>query len=115
MSLADQPLPILWTGDFIPADGPNGSTVYIVGEFNCSCVGISNFGKGCGEDKDLTDVTDENFAEGTRLTTLIGKKAVEALDEMKNMPKQPAAGGRVNALKAQPGSPKYKLAHVGFE
>jgi len=31
MNLTGEPLPLLWTGDFIPADGPNGSTVYIVG------------------------------------------------------------------------------------
>jgi len=79
MGLGDQPLPLLWTGDFIPADGPEpGSTVYIVGEFNCSCVGMSNFGAGCGPDKDLSDVSDENYAEGMRLAKLIGKKAVEA-------------------------------------
>jgi len=87
MNLSDQPLPLIWTGDFIPADddgrNPDGGDIYIVGEFNCSCVGISNFGAGCGPGKDLTNVTDENHAEGTRLTTLIGKKAVEAIDEIK--------------------------------
>merc|ERR1712070_871042 len=44
MGLGDQPLPLIWTGDFIPADGPDGKDIYIVGEFNCSCVGLSNFG-----------------------------------------------------------------------
>jgi len=85
MGLGDQPLPILWTGDFIPADddADKSKTVYIVGEFNCSCVGISNFGAGCGPDKDLNDVTEENYQEGMKLTTLIGKKAVEQLDAMK--------------------------------
>jgi len=83
MDLDGQPLPIIWTGDFIPADGPTpGSTVYIVGEFNCSCVGISNFGAGCGPGKDLSDVSDANYAEAMRLCNLIGIKAVEALDEM---------------------------------
>ena len=58
MGLGDQPLPLLWTGDFIPADNDNGdgSTVYIVGEFNCSCVGMSNFGKGCGPGKDMNEI-----------------------------------------------------------
>merc|ERR1711865_39375 len=83
MKLSDQPLPIIWTGDFIPADGPDGNDVYIVGEFNCSCVGISNFGAGCGPGKNLKDVTDENHALGTALTTLIGQKCVEAIDELR--------------------------------
>jgi hypothetical protein len=83
LELGDQPLPLIWTGDFIPADGPDGSTVYIVGEFNCSCVGCSNFGAGCGPDKDLSDVSDENYLEGMRLTTLIGQKAIEAIEEIK--------------------------------
>merc|ERR1712060_552164 len=58
MGLGGQPLPLLWTGDFIPADGPNGSTVSI-------------FGEGCGPDKDLSDVTDENYEEAMSLTKLI--------------------------------------------
>ena len=84
LDLGDQPLPLIWTGDFIPADGPTpGSTVYIVGEFNCSCVGCSNFGAGCGPGKDLVDVSDENYQEGMRLTKLVGEKAIEALEEIK--------------------------------
>eukprot|EP00217_Crustomastix_stigmatica_P006512 CAMPEP_0183789832 /NCGR_PEP_ID=MMETSP0803_2-20130417/659_1 /TAXON_ID=195967 /ORGANISM="Crustomastix stigmata, Strain CCMP3273" /LENGTH=455 /DNA_ID=CAMNT_0026034013 /DNA_START=53 /DNA_END=1420 /DNA_ORIENTATION=+ len=84
MNLDDQPLPLLWTGDFIPADGEKpGSTVYIVGEFNCSCVGITFFGKGCGPDKDYNDVADDAFAEGMALCELIGKKAVEGVKEFK--------------------------------
>ena len=84
LDLGDQPLPLIWTGDFIPADGPTpGSTVYIVGEFNCSCVGCSNFGAGCGPGKELADVSDENYLEGMRLTKLIGEKAIEALEQIK--------------------------------
>ena len=84
MNLGGEPLPLIWTGDFIPADGPTpGSTVYIVGEFNCSCVGISNFGAGCGPGKDMTNVTDDNYNQAMSLCNLIGKKAIEALDEAK--------------------------------
>merc|ERR550537_2047815 len=102
MSLSDQPLPLLWTGDFIPADGPEpGSTVYIVGEFNCSCVGITFFGKGCGPDKDLCDVPDADFEEGMRLCKLIGEKAVEGVKEQQaktggGAAPAAAAGGRQN-------------------
>eukprot|EP00616_Rhizochromulina_sp_CCMP1243_P000648 CAMPEP_0118961424 /NCGR_PEP_ID=MMETSP1173-20130426/107_1 /TAXON_ID=1034831 /ORGANISM="Rhizochromulina marina cf, Strain CCMP1243" /LENGTH=558 /DNA_ID=CAMNT_0006909593 /DNA_START=15 /DNA_END=1691 /DNA_ORIENTATION=- len=80
MGLRGEPLPVLWTADFIPVDGHVAP--YVVGEFNCSCVGISKFGAACGPDKDLGDVEDEDFDEGTRLTDLIGLKAVETLDEM---------------------------------
>jgi len=85
MGLGDQPLPLIWTGDFIPADSDadKSKTVYIVGEFNCSCVGMSNFGAGCGPGKDLNDVSDENYAEGMKLAKLIGKKAVETAVSMK--------------------------------
>eukprot|EP00966_Prymnesium_polylepis_P120875 2793143-Prymnesium_polylepis.1 len=52
MDLGGEPLPLLWTCDYIPKN-PEGwdkkenasdtETKYVVGEFNCSCVGISMF------------------------------------------------------------------------
>ena len=81
MGLANEPLPLLWTGDFIPVDGHVAPMV--VGEFNCSCVGISAFGAACGPEKDLKDVSVNNLIYGYKLTNLIGKKAVETLGEMK--------------------------------
>jgi len=84
LNISDQPLPLLWTGDFIPVDGATpGSTEYVVGEFNCSCVGISKFGAACGPAKCLADVSDQDYAEGMRLTNLMGVNAVEMLDEIK--------------------------------
>ena len=85
LDIEGQPLPLLWTSDFIPKDaedGTPGKTEYVVGEFNCSCVGISQFGKACGPDKDLSFVDDVNFAEATELTDLMGRKAIEILDEV---------------------------------
>eukprot|EP01025_Chloroclados_australasicus_P042061 TRINITY_DN447_c0_g1_i5.p1 TRINITY_DN447_c0_g1~~TRINITY_DN447_c0_g1_i5.p1 ORF type:complete len:415 (-),score=55.92 TRINITY_DN447_c0_g1_i5:1704-2948(-) len=42
IGLQDQSLPLIWTADFIPADEPSGDGPgYAVGEFNCSCVGIT--------------------------------------------------------------------------
>ena len=81
-------LPLLWTGDFIPKnteacpDGSDGKTDFVVGEFNCSCVGISPFGAACGPDKDLKDVPDDKFRDGYELTCLMGTKAIEMLDEI---------------------------------
>merc|ERR1711998_178486 len=100
MGLGGEPLPLLWTGDFIPVD--DHVSPYVIGEFNCSCVGISKFGAACGPDKDLSNVPDEDFEEGMRLTNLIGVKALETLDEMKS-------GGGAKAgrsLLPSPASPK---------
>lgn len=84
LGIEGQPLPLLWTADFIPKDaedGTPGKTEYVVGEFNCSCVGISQFMAACGPDKSLADVSDENFALASRLTDLMGRKAIEILNE----------------------------------
>merc|ERR1712185_186581 len=88
LGLGNEPLPLLWTGDFIPKnteeypDGSDGKTDFVVGEFNCSCVGISPFGAACGVDKDLKDVPDAKFIDGYELTCLMGIKAIEMLDEV---------------------------------
>lgn len=39
--MAGEPLPLLWTADFIFDTAPDGTDVFYVGEFNCSCVGIT--------------------------------------------------------------------------
>merc|ERR1711908_106588 len=69
MGLEGEPLPLLWTADYIPKN-PEGwdkkenagpyETAYVVGEFNCSCVGISKFQAVCGGEKSLADVPDED-------------------------------------------------------
>merc|ERR1719401_3310969 len=44
LDLAKEPLPLWWTSDFInssPEGTPEADEKWIVGEFNCSCVGIS--------------------------------------------------------------------------
>merc|ERR1711907_481677 len=44
LGLGDQPIPLWWTSDFInasPPGTPPDQEQWIVGEFNCSCVGIS--------------------------------------------------------------------------
>merc|ERR1712182_107100 len=84
LDLTGEPLPILWTADFIPKDaedGTPGKTEYVVGEFNCSCVGISKFQAVCGGTKTLADVPDEDYFDASKLTDLMGKKAIEMLDK----------------------------------
>merc|ERR1712216_399472 len=44
LGLKDEPIPLWWTGDFIlasPEGTPAAEEKWIIGEFNCSCVGIS--------------------------------------------------------------------------
>jgi len=77
LGLKGESLPILWTTDFIPKDPEAGGegTEYVVGEFNCSCVGISKFQAKCGGS--VADVADADYADGVKLTDMIGRKAVE--------------------------------------
>merc|ERR1719243_366737 len=86
LDLKGEPLPLLWTADYIPKDPehPETATVdteYVVGEFNCSCVGVSKFQAVCGGEKTLADVPDEDYYDAVKLTDLIGVKAIEMLDK----------------------------------
>ncbi|WIM71455.1 Cj0069 family protein [Corynebacterium suedekumii] len=35
-------IPLIWTADFMLADGEDGSDTYVLGEINCSCVGFTS-------------------------------------------------------------------------
>jgi len=95
LGLAGEPLPLLWTCDYIPKNPddwekgpydrscPDEKTEYTVGEFNCSCVGISKFQAVCGGDKTLADVSDEDYFDACELTDLMGVKAIEMLEAKK--------------------------------
>merc|ERR1712094_74784 len=90
MDLEGQPLPLLWTADYIPkapeyarTDGVD--TEYVVGEFNCSCVGISKFQAVCGGEKTLADVPDEDYFDACKLTDLMGVKAIQMIKAHKGM------------------------------
>merc|ERR1719428_1497212 len=96
MDLAGEPLPLLWTADYFPKnpegwDKPENAsdaeTDYVVGEFNCSCVGISKFQAVCGGEKTLADVPDEDYFDACELTDLMGVKAIEMLKTAKAKPK----------------------------
>jgi len=95
LGLEGEPLPLLWTCDYIPKNPedwaagpydrtcPDETTEYTVGEFNCSCVGISMFQAVCGGEKTLADVSDSDYFEACQLTELMGVKAIEMLDKAK--------------------------------
>merc|ERR1711918_327607 len=74
----------LWTCDYIPKNPddwaagpydrscPDEKTEYTVGEFNCSCVGISKFQAVCGGEQTLADVSDEDYFDACELTDVMG-------------------------------------------
>ena len=97
LDLRGEPLPLLWTADFIPKDaedGTKGKTEYVVGEFNCSCVGVSKFQAVCGGEKTLADVSDEDYYDGCALTDLMGVKAIEMIEQSKKG--QAGSGGNAS-------------------
>ena len=83
LALARQndPLPVVWTGDFVPKDAEGGGlgvTEYVFVELNCSCVGISMFQAVLCEKK-LADVPGADYFEACKLADLVGAKAPNIL------------------------------------
>jgi len=86
LELPEEPVPLWWTTDFInssPPDTPPEQEKWIVGEFNCSCVGISRcLAAYCKDDTpnaSYDDITDEDKAEADRYGKLMGDKALVIL------------------------------------
>merc|ERR1719460_1023254 len=80
LGLDGEPFPIVWTTDLIPYTGDDGTDQYTVGEFNCSCVGISKFQACAYPDKWIYDVKGADLAEATMVADTAGAAAVAALD-----------------------------------
>lgn len=110
LDLKGEPLPLWWTGDFINADpGKPGTPCtidkWIVGEFNCSCVGISKcLPAYCNAEKPNASVYDipvKDFVEATYLGNLMGQKALAILDGQgaKMSPSATKVLSRVEALR----------------
>merc|ERR1719346_929105 len=86
LGLADEPIPLWWTSDFInssPEGTPSKDEKWIVGEFNCSCVGISKcLPAYCKEDAPnacFNDIPKKDLIEVKRIGAIIGKKAASVL------------------------------------
>ncbi|KAH8059877.1 hypothetical protein JL720_13686 [Aureococcus anophagefferens] len=117
LDLKGEALPLLWTCDYIPKN-PEGwsktenacdmETEYVVGEFNCSCVGVSMFQAVCGGDKTLADVPDADYYEACKLTDLMGIKALRCSTRR-------GVKVRYNTLLPSPAGAKYSLAVVQFK
>merc|ERR1719478_204022 len=82
----NEPIPLWWTTDFIlasPVGTPAEEEKWIVGEFNCSCVGVSKCLAGCiTPDKptaDFHDIPPADKAEAALIGDMMGKVALEVL------------------------------------
>ena len=80
LGLEGEPFPIVWTTDMIPYTGDDGTDQYTVGEFNCSCVGISKFQACAYPDKGIHDIAGFDLVEATMVADTAGAAAVRALD-----------------------------------
>jgi len=90
LDLANEPVPLWWTTDFIlasPEGTPADQEKWIVGEFNCSCVGISKcLAAYCREENPIasfSDISPEDLEEAMVYGNLMGHKATEILDRTK--------------------------------
>merc|ERR1712054_326735 len=99
LDLASEPLPLWWTTDFIlssPEGTPEAEEKWIVGEFNCSCVGISKcLAAYCKDDTPsacYTDISAEDLAAAEKYGIMMGEKALGMLSPKAAAPAA-AAGG----------------------
>merc|ERR1712228_364483 len=76
LGLSEADIPLLWAADFIPVDGHK--TPMVIGEFNCSCLGLAGFLDARG--KDLQDITLRQYLMGQEMADHIGALAREQLD-----------------------------------
>merc|ERR1712218_246289 len=76
LGLSEKDIPLLWAADFIPVDG--AKQPMIIGEFNCSCLGLAGFLDARG--KSLSDLTPEQTKMGEEMANKIGALAREQLD-----------------------------------
>ncbi|CAE8731920.1 unnamed protein product [Polarella glacialis] len=90
LDLANEPIPLWWTTDFIlasPEGTPAEEEKWIVGEFNCSCVGISKcLAAYCKDDTPnakFDDIAPEDKEEAKRYGDLMGVKALGIMEANK--------------------------------
>jgi len=75
LGLPEDALPLLWAADFIPVS--DHKSPLVIGEFNCSCLGLAGFLNVRGGD--IKDIKKEDEEMGMAMANLIGEKALEAL------------------------------------
>merc|ERR1712127_1039810 len=87
LGLSESDIPLLWAADFIPVD--DHKTPMVIGEFNCSCLGLAGFLDARG--KDLDSLTAEQKAMGQEMADKIGALARQQLELA-----QQSAAGRID-------------------
>merc|ERR1711871_744692 len=87
LDLASEPLPLWWTTDFINSSPPGTAEQdekWIVGEFNCSCVGISKcLAAYCKDDTPnacYTDISAEALEAAEKYGKMMGEKALPMIE-----------------------------------
>merc|ERR1711959_151439 len=90
LDLAEEPLPLWWTSDFInasPPGTPSEKEKWIVGEFNCSCVGISKcLPAFCNKEHpnaSWNDIPAADKEEAMKMGNKMGEVALKILDSSK--------------------------------
>merc|ERR1719384_748069 len=76
LGLSEKDIPLLWAADFIPVD--DHKTPMVIGEFNCSCLGLAGFLDARG--KDLKELSPAQMAMGQEMANKIGALARSQLD-----------------------------------
>merc|ERR1719191_1660721 len=86
LGLANEPIPLWWTTDFInssPVGTPTAEEKWIVGEFNCSCVGISKcLAAYCKDDTpeaSYDDISEEDKKDAAKMGDMMGEVALDIL------------------------------------
>merc|ERR1712241_493784 len=84
LGLSEADIPLLWAADFIPIDNHkvgDKEIKMVIGEFNCSCLGLAGFLDARG--LDLKDLAPEKKEMGMEMANKIGELAKEQLDARK--------------------------------
>mmetsp|Transcript_58278 Transcript_58278/g.138694 ORF Transcript_58278/g.138694 Transcript_58278/m.138694 type:complete len:131 (+) Transcript_58278:3-395(+) len=88
LGLESEPIPLWWTSDFINSSPPGTDPKdekWIVGEFNCSCVGISKCLPACvtpeADKASYSDIPKKDMTEVKKIGSLLGRKAIGILSK----------------------------------
>ncbi|KAK3288042.1 hypothetical protein CYMTET_4474 [Cymbomonas tetramitiformis] len=104
LGLRDTPVPLIWTAEFILGAPVDGKDLYHVGEFNCTCVGIT-------QQLHLCPMVANAAIE------ICSKKSLAAVDDEPVLPElqeQPSdAMGKVLILECRGGADKKPNGHRG--
>ena len=97
-----EPLPLFWTVDFGHVE--DHDVPFVVSGFNCSCVGLEQFGAAAGFD--LARVAKKDLEAGYLVANAMGRKAVEQLNTIKH-------GGGFTSVGQKPAPPPTKAFKPG--